>query len=134
MKPIISPLWFYLIGISEGLVGASISLAVLLILTAIVMIISYAVEQDCRTPNEKLCSFLKRNAKRSFIIGVICVILAIFTPSEKTCYQMMAASIVTPDNIETVIDTTKDGVEWLIDTITEASEKLSDNEIESADE
>ena len=134
MKPIINPLWFYLIGISEGLAGATIVLAVLLIFAAVIMIICYGVEQDCRTPNEKLCSFFKRNAKRSFIIGIVCTILAVFTPSEKTCYQMMAASIVTPDNIETVIDTTKDGVEWLIDTITEASEKLSDNETESADE
>ena len=134
MKPIISPLWFYLIGISEGVVGVTTALAALLIFAAIIMVICYGVEQDCRTPNEKLCSFFKRNAKRSFIIGVVCAILATFTPSEKTCYQMMAASIVTPDNIETVIDTTKDGVEWLIDTITEASEKLSDNETESADE
>ncbi len=134
MKPIISPLWFYLIGISEGLVGVTSGLGALLIIAAAIMIVMYAVEQDCSRPNEKLSAFFKRNAKRSFIIGLICVILAVFTPSEKTCYQMMAASIVTPDNIETVIDTTKDGVEWLIDTITEASEKLSDNETESADE
>lgn len=134
MKPIISPLWFYLIGISGGVVGVTTALAALLIFAAIIMVICYGVEQDCSTPNEKLCSFFKRNAKRSFIIGVVCAILATFTPSEKTCYQMMAASIVTPDNIETVIDTTKDGVEWLIDTITEASEKLSDNETESVDE
>lgn len=134
MKPIISPLWFYLIGISGGVVGVTTALAALLIFSAIIMVICYGVEQDCHTPNEKLCSFFKRNAKRNFIIGVVCAILATFTPSEKTCYQMMAASIVTPDNIETVINTTKDGVEWLIDTITEASEKLSDNETESADE
>ena len=134
MKPIISPLWFYLIGISGGVMGVTTALAALLIFAAIIMVICYGVEQDCSTPNEKLCSFFKRNAKRSFIIGVVCAILATFTPSEKTCYQMMAASIVTPDNIETVIDTTKDGVEWLIDTITEASEKLSDNETESVDE
>ena len=134
MKPIISPLWFYLIGISGGVMGVTTALAALLIFAAIIMVICYGVEQDCSTPNEKLCSFFKRNAKRSFIIGVVCAILATFTPSEKTCYQMMAASIVTPDNIETVINTTKDGVEWLIDTITEASEKLSDNETESVDE
>ena len=133
MKPIINPLWFYLIGISEGLVGTATALAVILIFATAIMIAVYAVEQDSRNPNEKLCSFFKRNSKRSFIIGLICAFLAIFTPSEKTCYQMMAASIVTPDNIETVIDTTKDGVEWLIDTITEASEKLSDNKGESAD-
>ena len=134
MKPIISPLWFYLLGISEGLVGVTTALGTLLIIAAVIMVVMYAVEQDCSRPNEKLSSFFKRNSKRSFIIGLVCLILAIFTPSEKTCYQMMAASIVTPDNIETVIDTTKDGVEWLIDTITEASEKLSDNETESADE
>ena len=133
MKPIINPLWFYLIGISESLVSVTTVLAVLLIIAAVVMIFMYAVEQDCRTPNEKVSAFFKRNSKRSFIIGLICAFLAIFTPSEKTCYQMMAASIVTPNNIETVINTTKDGVEWLIDTITEASEKLTNNEVESAD-
>ena len=134
MKPIINPLWFYLIGISEGLTGAGIAFGVLGIVATIIMLVCFACEQDMRSPNEKMVAFYKRNAKRCFVIGLIGIFVGTFIPSEKTCYQMMAASIVTPNNIETVIDTTKDGVEWLIDTITEASEKLSDNETESADE
>ena len=133
MKPIINPLWFYLIGISEGLVGASLAIGILSIIGAAVMLIFYFCEQDMRCPNEKLVACFKKNSKRCFIIGLIGIFIATFIPSEKTCYQMMAASIITPNNIETVIDTTKDSVEWLVDTITEASNKLADKE-ESADE
>ena len=133
MKPIINPLWFYLIGISEGLTGASLAFGVLGIIATIILLVCFVTEQEMCCPNEKMVAFFKKNAKRCFIIGLIGIFIAVFIPSEKTCYQMMAASIVTPDNIETVIDTTKDGVEWLIDTITEASEKLSDNKGESAD-
>ena len=134
MKPIINPLWFYLIGISNNLSGVGFTLGFLGILATVIMVIAYAMEHDMSHPNEKLISFFKKNSKRCFIIGLIGILISTFTPSEKTCYQMMAASIVTPDNVETVIDTTKDGVEWLIDTITEASEKLSNNKVESADE
>ncbi len=134
MKPIISPLWFYLIGISENLTGAGMAFGALGIIATIILLVCFATEQDVRNPNEKLVAFFKKNAKRCFIIGLIGIFIAVFVPSEKTCYQMMAASIATPDNIETVVDTTKDGVEWLIDTITEASEKLSDNKSKSADE
>ena len=87
MKPIISPLWFYLIGISEGLVSIATILGALLIFASAVMIIMYAAEQDCSRLNEKLSSFFKRNSKRSFIIGLICAFLAIFTPSEKSTLQ-----------------------------------------------
>lgn len=134
MKPIINPLWFYLIGISESLTSAGLVFGVLGIIATIIMIICFVIEQDMRNSNEKLVVFYKKNSKRCFIIGLIGIFIATFIPSEKTCYQMMAASIVTPDNIETVVDTTKDGVEWLIDTITEASEKLSNNKSKSADE
>ena len=134
MKPIINPLWFYLIGMSEGLIGAGYALGTLGILATIIMAIVCALEQDMSHPNEKLISFLKRNSKKCFVIGLIGILISTFTPSEKTCYQMMAASMVTPNNVEAVVDTTKDGVEWLIDTITEASEKLTDNKVESVDE
>jgi hypothetical protein len=134
MKPIISPLWFYLIGISENLTGITPFFGALGIIAAIILSVCFTCEHDLRSPNEKLIAFYKKNAKRCFIIGLISIFITIITPSEKTCYQMMAANIATPDNIEAVVDTTKDGAEWLIETITEASEKLSDNEKESADE
>lgn len=134
MKPIIHPLWFYLIGVSEGLTGAGIAFGFLGIAAAIIMLVCFITEQGMRSPNEKMAIFFKKNSKRCFVVGLIGIFIATFIPSEKTCYQMMAASIVTPNNIETVVDTTKDSVEWLIDTITEASEKLTDKNIESADE
>ena len=132
MNPIIHPIWFYLINLTTGLTGVSAVIAVFAGIATIIMGVMIPVEMNMRTPNEKLIAFLKRNVKKSFIIGIIFVVIAIFTPSEKACYQMMVASIVTPNNIETVIDTTKDGVGWLVDTITEASEKLSNSD-ESAD-
>ena len=58
------------------------------------------------------------------IIGCILFILSSLIPSEKTCYQMLAASLVTKDNIEYVTETGKD----LIDYIIESAETLLRNE------
>ena len=46
-------------------------------------------------------------------------------PSESTCYKMMAAEIVTPDNIEAAGNTAQNIIDYIIESI--------DKIIESAD-
>ena len=63
MKPIINPLWFYLIGISEGLTGAGLAFGILGIIATIIMLVCFVTEQEMRSPNEKMITFFKKNAK-----------------------------------------------------------------------
>lgn len=53
-------------------------------------------------------------------IGCIFFILNSLIPSEKTCYQMLTASLITKNNIEYVTETGKD----LIDYVIESAETL----------
>ena len=50
-------------------------------------------------------------------------------PSEKACYQMIAATIVTPDNITTVGNTATDIVDYIVDSVAQ----ITDDEDEDKD-
>ena len=130
MKPIIHPIWFYLLDIGQSLGQTLMAFGILFSIAGAIIYFNCVV---AAADNKNIPKSFSRF--RGFLwIGVFLCIVSGLIPSKKTGYAMMAASIVTPDNIETVVDTTKDGAEWLIDTITEASEKLTNNEVESADE
>jgi hypothetical protein len=57
MKPIISPLWFYLIGVSESLTGICTIFGALGIVATIILSVCFSCEQDMRSPNEKMIAF-----------------------------------------------------------------------------
>lgn len=107
MNPIINPLFFYFISITNvlrfllliggfGVVGVAL-------FGGFVCSIDYdAVD---------IFKFLKK----PIIIGLIVGTIGIFVPSENTCYKMLAASLITPDNIEVVKDGTQELVKYIID-------------------
>ena len=99
---IINPIWFYLVGIATTLKIVIAFIAALIIVIAIV------------TAMDK--GFIKE-VKRLCIIGSILTILFCLIPSEKTCYQMMVASLVTKDNVEYVTETGKDIVDYIIESV-----------------
>lgn len=53
------------------------------------------------------------------IIGIISGILWVLIPSSDTCYKMLAASLITPDNLNSVIGTGKDIVNYIVESATE---------------
>ena len=59
----------------------------------------------------------KRILKTATITLIASMLICIFTPSEDTCYKMMAASIVTPNNIETVKDEAIKTIEEIADIL-----------------
>ena len=120
MNPIINPLFFYFISVTD------VIRLLLLIggfgLTAIVIFVGFicCVDYDV----EDIIKFLKK----PLIIGLIVGTIGIFVPSENTCYKMLAASLITPDNIEVVKDGTQELVDYIIDVADQITEDDDDDD------
>ena len=90
MEPIISPWWFYLIGIT-GYVGWALKIGALFL-----GFIAAIVGLDCNEEStKKICLVMA-------ISAVIMLFVSVFIPDKQTAYTMLAASVITPDNIQAV--------------------------------
>lgn len=115
MKPIINPLWFYLIGISENIactfwIVGGIILAIVVIAGILIACDEYVNEA------EKIKDFFKVG-KKAIIIGILLITIGNLIPSKSTCYQMMTAGLVTPNNITAVGDAATDVVDYIIESV-----------------
>lgn len=91
MEPIISPWLVYLAGTVEDIkVFSTIVSAILGVLTGILLF-------DC-----DINKTYHRWAKVTGTACIICILVAILVPTEKTVWTMIGASYMTPDNITTV--------------------------------
>ena len=99
MKPIINPLYIYLISIFSTL---KIVLEFIMLFTGMA-ILAVGMLYFLGEVNKKNGKQILKTTTITFIISLL---IYIFVPNENTCYKMMATSIVTPDNIETVKDET----------------------------
>ena len=124
---IINPWLFYLINIAGN---AKIIIGMLGGIFAFISSIIFIIFSIDNTKNEKQETLYKFSIK-GLIAGLIMIIFIVFIPSEKACYQMLTASLITKDNIEYVTETGKD----LIDYVIESAETLLRNQkIEYAQE
>lgn len=102
MNPIISPVWVYFIHLSSTIYNLAITVGVLAII-ALLMLFLYRIEFDSDDQDdEKYVGHINKYIKICVIVMVICTIILVFIPDEKTMYAMMAASMITPDNISAV--------------------------------
>ena len=114
MEPIINPWIFYLIDVIGKLQGALMFLCGAMGIALMLMILSFLTE------DESFDIFsTKRNIlfKRISICFVISAILCIITPSRATMYKMVAASFITPNNIEYLHDKTLEDIDKIIDSL-----------------
>ena len=96
MNPIISPIWFYLIHVSNMIHVLSIFVLVISIVGLVVLV---AGEFDFYPDEEENRRITKKYIKTCIIAMIICSIVLTLVPNAKTVYMMLAASVVTPDNI-----------------------------------
>lgn len=118
MQPIINPALFYLIDLSKGLsfffgIIGGFTLAVVFIVGLLVM-----CEDGYDTEDKDVMETWKR-IKYFLIVGLACIFMTVIIPSEETCYKMVAANIVTPNNIEAVGDTATDIIDYIVDSVEE---------------
>ena len=114
MNPIINPLFFYFISVTGVLrlllLIGGFGAAGVIIFVGFICCVDYDAAD--------MFKFLKK----PLIIGLIVGTIGVFVPSENTCYKMLAASLITPDNIEVVKDGTQELVDYIIDVADQITE------------
>lgn len=126
MNPIVSPLWFYLIGVTANL-KMFLGTVGWILLAPCIFIIMFTV-LDSTT--EDVCKKWK-SLKKFIFLGLLCLFFNYAIPTETACYQMMAASMITPNNIEAIGTATENVVDYIIDSadkLLESSEEEKDKE------
>lgn len=96
MTPIVSPWLLYLVGLCGSIHKCFVVLEGILAL-AIIFTIPFVVDSD----NEDTSSYIK-NLKIFIISFVVFGVINCIIPTKETALQMLAASVVTPDNIQAV--------------------------------
>lgn len=132
MKPIISPIWFYLVNLASKVGDFAMALIIGGIILAgilTLMIIIIETEGGFESEKERRRWY---NCLKKFVITVIAAgVLYCAVPSETTCYEMMAAQVVTPDNISAVGKTSEDIINYIVESVKEITD--SDKNSESTD-
>ena len=110
MTPIVNPIFFWLIDTGGNL---RIAFGVM----AFVFLFAWGAIELA----DLLDSYfeLKHSITWVFIIGIISAILWALIPGPETCYKMRAASLITPDNLNSIIGTGKDIVNYIVKSATE---------------
>lgn len=123
MKPIIHPIWFYLFDIGQSLGDTLMAFGILFSIAGAIIYFICAVaaadNEDIPKPFSRFRGFLW--------IGVFLCIVSGLIPSKETGYAMMAANIVTPNNIEAAGDTATDIIDYIVDSV---DKLIEDNENE----
>ena len=125
--PIISPWLIYLAEIAYGVKIVSISVGV-----------CYAICWGCAycetTDNHNLDYYpekveeCRKDAKKFRNLAAIAVLLAVLFPSGSTIYKMIAASYITPANIQATGELADKAVDKVIDKIADAIQKFERSE------
>lgn len=107
---IINPIWFYLadvvVSLGETLFGFAGMGVIIVVVTFICSIMEIDVSEQ-----------LLKMARKTIPVCIILFIIAALIPAKETCYQMMAASLVTKENIEYVGETGREIVDYIVDSI-----------------
>ena len=96
MNPIISPIWFYLIHVSNMIHVISIFVLVISIVGLVVLV---AGEVGFYQDEEENRGITKKYVKTCITAIIVCSLVLTLVPNARTIYMMLAASVVTPDNI-----------------------------------
>lgn len=114
MEPLINPWIIYLAGISES----TVCIAAIVAGFCGLAIIFHILAPDC---------FELRDSKKFlYTIFVVSMLIGLFMPSKETALQMIAASMITKDNITYVEDNTAEFVGKItkvMDTVEKQSKK-----------
>lgn len=101
------------------------------ILTAILAVFLLVVETEGDFESEEERRRWYGYLKKGIITIIAAGVLYCAVPSETTCYKMMAAQVVTPDNIATVGKTGEDIINYIVESVKEITD--SDKNSESTD-
>lgn len=110
--PIISPWFFYFVSVAHNIKCLCSIFAIIGILLALVALF---LGYESKEPKLKAVGIKLLKA------SIVCTIITIIVPSERTCYKMIAASMVTPKNIEALGENTDKALDVLVEKIVKAA-------------
>ena len=119
--PIISPWLIYLIGIVEPLT-CFIRIAAMIVVCY--SIIQLEHEMNCYYDDINEAKKARKAKKNFLAFGVAIGFLSMFIPTPSTIYKMIAASYVTPANIQATGELADKAVDKVIDKIADAIQKF----------
>ena len=111
MEPLVNPWLFYFVHVADGIKALAVLAGAFCILIGSICVLAYA--DDCSTTGE----YDLKIGKRILLFGIISLVVSVFIPNENTIYKMIAAYLVTPDNISTFENGTLEFVEKLAEAI-----------------
>lgn len=109
MTPIVNPIFFWLIDADSNL----------RITFGILAIVFFGVWGGIKFFELLDFGDSERSITWMLIIGIISGILWAMIPSANTCYKMLAASLITPDNLNSIVGTGKDIINYIVESATE---------------
>lgn len=110
----INPIWFYFIGLCDNVIELT---SIISILCMIVGITGYLLRlADFENETHKI------PIKLIAIIGIISLIISLAVPSSATVKEMMVASVVTHENVDTTIEDVKELIDYTIEKAGELNE------------
>ena len=99
MNPIIPPSWIYLIHVANTIYDLSIFVLMVSIVTLLLLGIGFAMDPP---DSEKIKKYVIEALKICAVTIIVSVLVLVLVPDKKTMYAMIAASMITPDNISGV--------------------------------
>lgn len=121
--PIISPWLIYLIDLTTPVNTALTMMPIMAILGCLC---SFLALEPWRYEENK--ESFGRICRLAFRVSVAMAILSIFIPSKETAYKMIAASYITPANIQATGELADKAVDKVIDKIADAIQKFERSE------
>ena len=102
---LINPWIFYLIGTADALITFFMVIGIMSIIGGGVAALVISIEDG-------FTKYVKTSIKVA-IFGIIFTFIGLLIPTKEVSYQMLAASLVTKDNIEYVTEADKDLVDYI---------------------
>lgn len=124
MEPIINPWVFYFISTANVLKIIFLIISIILFGISCACILIAADSDDSEYYDKEELKRGYKKSKGKIVAAIFFLILGVLIPLKNTCYQMLVANYVTPNNLEVVKDNAKDIVDYII----EAADKISDKE------
>lgn len=98
-EPIVNPLWFYLAGVCENIYGACF----LFSLFCIIALLGVLIVRNTTHDKDEICE-MKNIARRISYAFLTAIAVTTILPSRETIMSMVAASVITKENIKMTRD------------------------------
>ena len=111
-NPIVNPIWFYLADTIPNIRSVFIAVGFCLFILSIGQI-----------DNNKVF-------RKIVVSGFLALVVGAIIPSQETLYKMVAAKMITPNNIQTVSDYVNDTATNVSDNLTDAIKDIMDYSVD----